>query len=99
MFEIVNYIEAGLWGLFAVGFAVRTRRAGEARGRCLIAACAFLFFGLSDVVEAHTGAWWRPWWLLAWKASCLLVFLLLVIDRHRRTRTIAAAGGSGGDET
>ncbi|MBE7458640.1 MAG: hypothetical protein KJ057_17160 [Phycisphaerae bacterium] len=39
----------------------------------------FLAFGASDVVEADTGAWWRPWWLLAWKAACLAVLLTLLI--------------------
>jgi hypothetical protein len=32
-------------------------------------------FGLSDFVEIQTGAWYRPWWLLAWKGFCVAGFL------------------------
>jgi hypothetical protein len=32
---------------------------------------ALVAFGVSDLVEIRTGAWWSPWWLLAWKAGCL----------------------------
>lgn len=31
-------------------------------------------FGVSDIIELQTGAWWRPWWLLLLKAACLLSF-------------------------
>ncbi len=85
--QTFNYAEAVLWGLFAIGFAWRAVQARSVRGRCLIAAAAFLLFGLSDIVETQTGAWWRPWWLLVWKALCLLVFMVLVIDHLRRRRT------------
>jgi hypothetical protein len=37
----------------------------------LIVGTLFVLFGSSDVVEAQTGAWWRPLWLLAWKGVCL----------------------------
>lgn len=38
-----------------------------------------IFFGLSDFVEMTTGAWWQPWWLLAWKAACIVIGLILII--------------------
>ncbi|MBE7495235.1 MAG: hypothetical protein HS117_09830 [Verrucomicrobiaceae bacterium] len=37
---------------------------------------AFAVFGLSDLIESGTGAWWHPWWLLVMKAACVLAFLL-----------------------
>jgi hypothetical protein len=49
----------------------------------------FAFFGLSDLVEVTTGAWWRPWWLLAWKAACLLG--LIAIGLHHWHRENAAS--------
>ena len=78
-FRTANYIEAGLWGLISIGFVVyaiapRTTK----RATALVAAATFLAFGLSDVVETHTGAWWRPWWLLAWKGLCIAVFFALL---------------------
>lgn len=35
---------------------------------------AFLAFGISDLVEEGTGAWWRPLWLLLLKSGCIAVF-------------------------
>ncbi len=84
--EVVNYIEAGLWGLIAVAFMVTGIRRSDQRATCLIAALVFLAFGLSDLVEVRTGAWWRPWWLLAWKALCLAVMLSLWMQHLRRGR-------------
>ena len=39
-------------------------------------AIAFFFFGISDVIEARTGAWWRPLWLLVLKGACVIVLLV-----------------------
>jgi len=87
-FALANYIEAGLWlviGLVLAAIAVRRR--GTGRRRCWQAAVLFALFGASDVVEAHTGAWWRPWWLLAWKAACVAALLTMLIDYRYRRRT------------
>ena len=89
-FRIGNYAEAALWMLVAVVFGVfAIRRGGLARRRCAIAAPVFFLFGMSDVVEVQTGAWWRPWWLFAWKAVCVLGMVLLLAGylRGRRTST------------
>ena len=73
-----NYLEAFIWFLFAIGFAVK---AGETSGRTrinrLITTIIFLLFGGSDIVEVQTGAWWSPWWLFVWKASCVLSMAIL----------------------
>lgn len=37
---------------------------------------SFAVFGVSDLIESETGAWWRPWWLFGMKAACVLGFLL-----------------------
>lgn len=82
-----NYIEAGIWGGFSVGFAgAAIRVTGKARSLRLIAALTFLLFGLSDIVEVQTRAWWRPWWLLFWKVLCgiIMVVLLGIYWRDRR---------------
>ena len=73
-----NYLEALIWFLFAIGFAVNARKTSEkTRINRLITSLNFLFFGGSDIVEVQTGAWWSPWWLFVWKASCILSMVIL----------------------
>lgn len=83
-FAIANYVEAAVWGLIACAFAVAAVRRPAVRARCALAAVTFALFGLSDVVEVRTGAWWRPWWLLAWNGACVAVLGVLLIDHLRR---------------
>lgn len=85
-FQTANLIEAGLWSTIALtlaGFAIA--RTGRRRRLCLIAAVTFLLFGVSDVVETQTGAWYRPWWLFCWKAICVAAMVGLLVD-YRRSR-------------
>ena len=63
-----NYLEACLWALIGVVVLVRAK---GSRKKTLVGAVFFLLFGMSDIVEARTGAWFRPWWLLLWKGGCL----------------------------
>ena len=73
-----NYIEALIWFLFAIGFAVNARKtSGRTRINRMITTLIFLLFGGSDIVEVQTGAWWSPWWLFVWKASCVLSMVIL----------------------
>jgi phosphotransferase system glucose/maltose/N-acetylglucosamine-specific IIC component len=44
-----------------------------------IGSVLLIVFVLSDFVEIHSGAWWRPWWLLIWKGVCLAGFAVLGI--------------------
>ena len=71
---IFNQFEAALW--FAIS-AVLLWSWLKAKPRpfhwSLIV--AFAVFGVSDVIESHTGAWWDPWWLFVMKAACVLVFV------------------------
>ncbi len=87
MFEIANYAEAGLWAIIGLAllFAGMTLTE-QPRRDAFIAAATFMAFGASDLVEVRSGAWWSPWWLLIWKASCLAVFGWLLIGRARRRR-------------
>ncbi len=95
LFEIGNYCEAGLWAVIGVCFAAfAVRRSGALRGRLLLVAATFLAFGGSDVVEVQSGAWWRPWWLLAWKAACLLILVWQLISFLRLRKQTAAGKGS-----
>ena len=75
LFVLSNRIEAALWMLIALAMTIAAVRRAHVRFECVIGAIAFALFGVSDLVEATTGAWWRPWWLFAWKAACVLAFL------------------------
>jgi hypothetical protein len=74
--EIFNYFESGLW--FSIALIVFLRRQNpnvELKKLAIIVSISFAFFGVSDVIEASTGAWWRPLWLLALKALCICSFI------------------------
>src|SRR5687768_131601 len=71
-----NLIEAGVWLLLALvlaGYALRRER--QLRPTLFLLVLTLAVFGGSDLVEARTGAWWKPWWLFVWKAACVLVSL------------------------
>lgn len=77
-----NQAESALWFVLALVLAVRLRMTMPWRW---LLPCAFAVFGVSDLIEAQTGAWWEPWWLFVMKAACVLVFLL-AWQAHRRQR-------------
>lgn len=83
-FQISNFIECGLWiAMSLVMAAVALRCRGYARQLAWRAVPVLFVFGISDSVEAFTGAWWRPWWLLIWKALCILALLILAVKYYR----------------
>lgn len=87
----INLVEAALWILLGFGIAIvavwRARvdsRPGSAR---LWLPLVLIAFGVSDLVETRTGAWWRPWWLLLWKAACVATLLAFALRHIYTTRT------------
>jgi hypothetical protein len=84
-FRFLNFVEAAFWIVVAViAVAIGARRPGRVRRRCFLLAATLIPFGLSDVVETGTGAWWRPWWLFVWKAACVAVLLALLVEHYFR---------------
>ncbi len=80
-FVTANYVEAALWGVIGVGFILYA--VSKSGGRTsFIAAIAFLLFAFSDVIETRTGAWWRPWWLLVLKGTCVATFAMLLANHY-----------------
>ena len=77
---VFNHAEAALWFVIALILAFRGRRR---RPWSWLLPMAFLVFGVSDLIEAQTGAWWEPWRLFVMKAACVLVFML-AWRAHRR---------------
>ena len=98
-----NAFEAVFWAALGCEFVRRgTKLRGGVRGRCFVAGLAFVLFAGSDVVEIATGAWWRPWGLLVWKAGCVVVLACLyaesVLWRRRSSQQASgtfSAGASG----
>lgn len=73
-----NRAEGLLWVTMGVGIWLWGRRQNAGQRRLTVEAMIVLIlFGVSDFVEATTGAWWRPWWLFAWKAGCVLALVWL----------------------
>ena len=71
-----NIIEAGVWFLLSMVLLVHTLRSEKRFRFVLVVLVATLAaFGGSDLVEARTGAWWKPWWLFVWKAACVILLL------------------------
>jgi len=84
-----NVIEAGFWMVVAAIVYWRSdRRSGPRLGTGEWAAIAFFWFGISDLIEATTGAWYRPLGLLAMKGACVAVLL----HCYLRYRQSAAKG-------
>lgn len=66
-----NLFETCLWSAIGLGLLICACRPREKhRLFCLYGALSFAVFAASEVIEMHTGAWWKPLWLLALKASC-----------------------------
>ena len=76
MDAIFNRAEAVLWFAVAIAMAVCAFWQPVAQRKTMwFLATAFAAFGVSDVIESQTGAWWEPWWLLVLKAACVLAFI------------------------
>jgi hypothetical protein len=71
---IFNLFEAIFWIFVAALCLARslTSQKREYRKYFRLLSVGFFFFGISDFVEAKTGAWWVPWWLVIWKGACII---------------------------
>jgi hypothetical protein len=71
-----NIAECGLWLVISLVLLFKSfRDVPKARGTLRLLSLSFFLFGISDFIEAHTGAWWKPLWLLVLKGSCIAVFI------------------------
>ncbi|MDF3130036.1 hypothetical protein P0Y35_12585 [Kiritimatiellaeota bacterium B1221] len=84
IFIFFNLGEACLWFFMAL-FVFRQMRKGGRVQTLGITGVTLVIFGLSDLIELQTGAWWRPWELLAMKGFCLITFLgCYLSDRYSK---------------
>ena len=66
--DYFNALEIVVWSVLGLVLLVMSFRHRQSRIEAATAGLLFLAFAGSDAVELTTGAWWRPWWLLVWKA-------------------------------
>jgi len=84
-----NYIEAGLWfclGLSLLAWSLIAGKKSEHKKLATVAGAAFLLFGVTDIIEASTGAWWRPLWLLGLKGLCIGIFTYCFYIFRKRSK-------------
>ncbi|TLD69800.1 hypothetical protein FEM03_15870 [Phragmitibacter flavus] len=82
-----NFSEAALWiAISAVLFWRWFRSPKNQRPFSLSLPLAFFAFGISDLIEIRSGAWWTPWWLLLLKTLCVIVFLHQALQHQRRQK-------------
>lgn len=71
-----NLLESAMWLVLGAMVAVRARSAIPRLRRVgFVTAIALLAFAGTDIVEARTGAWFRPWWLLVYNGLCIAVLV------------------------
>lgn len=93
--QIYNYIEIGLWTVIGLAFAVRALRPAF-RNLKITAAVTFGLFAVSEVIEIHTGAWWKPWWLFGLKAVCVVNMCVLMMIYINKTKEPEPQNGKDG---
>lgn len=84
VFRRFNRAEGIFWIVLGLGFFVVMARRRQNLDLMTAAGLLFVAFGLSDFVEIQTGGWYKPWWLLAWKAANLAGFLVVYLSFRRR---------------
>ena len=82
MATIFNFYEAILWfiiGLALLATAIFDKSKSLYKANLIVSAFFFFAFGISDLIEMQTGAWWRPFGLLILKGTCIVGFLFCFV--------------------
>jgi hypothetical protein len=80
-----NYVESCLWAGMGVAALVKRNSVWS-----IFLSASLLAFGISDIFETRTGAWYKPWWMLVWKVLCvisIIVFGVAVWRARNRVRS------------
>ena len=82
---LFNYCEAVFWVFVSLVVLIAAVKASRQVKRIAYVAVPTLFlFGVSDIIEVYTGAWWRPFRLLIWKSLCIAILLICVFFYWRQ---------------
>ncbi|MEQ9069930.1 MAG: hypothetical protein RLO18_24575 [Gimesia chilikensis] len=82
--QILNLAEAILWISIAGLFLVRLPRLQQNRDLAITCSIAFALFGVSDLIEVSTRAWYQPLPLFILKAVCVITFVTIYITYRKR---------------
>lgn len=83
--DVFNACEAVWWIACGVTVACSgSRLARLSSRRRIILAALLIAFGISDVIEIRTGAWWRPTGLLIFKSVTLTGIVILGVKAVRQ---------------
>ncbi len=86
MHAIFNYCEAVFWVVVSlVVLIAATKSSRHIKKIAYVAVPTLFLFGVSDIVEVYTRAWWRPFWLLLWKGLCIIILVSCVVYYWRKT--------------
>jgi len=82
-----NFFEALLWFciavIFFVGSALKQQIFVGSIKTSIFLGIIFILFGISDLIEIQTGAWWKPWWLLLLNSFCVISITLGIVNIYR----------------
>jgi hypothetical protein len=99
MHAIFNYCEAVFWVFVSFVVLIAAWKSKRHVQRIAYVAVPTLFlFGVSDIVEVSTRAWWRPFWLLLWKGFCIAILVICVFLYWRQKSQAVTAEYSAEDE-
>lgn len=73
--QIFNLAEAVLWFAVASILLIRSRRPSTHRRLLRVSSAAFFLFGLSDLIEIFTRAWYQPIALLVLNVICVITLI------------------------
>ena len=69
-----NVVEAVIWFALAARFLFfAVKRKSPLKKAFLVFAITLFVFGISDIIETQTGAWYKPWGLFMLKAVCVVL--------------------------
>lgn len=88
--QYFNFAEALLWFVIAAVLFVKGW-GSQFRALALFSTLIIFFFGVSDLVEVWSRAWWQPWWLLVWKMICGVGMLLSLIYYFRKKKVMQSS--------
>lgn len=78
MYAVTNYIWSIVWFCLALGVVSDARAVVAGKYWRYALSLAFVAFGFSDIIEAKTGAWWQPTWLLFFKIFCIVSIVIIL---------------------
>jgi hypothetical protein len=81
--SLFNALEATWWLIVALLVGVESQRSRRPRNLTIGLCTALVVFAVSDAIEYHTGAWWRPWWLAVQKVACGTTIGLISLRLYR----------------